>query len=215
MGPLIRCASNIDDQKNWEGKKPRGYFRVTFEWDAALPLPNYSEILRQIEIDTQPRRRRLAPIAIRSVFLRQTRKSKLPNFASSAANQDEASWVIHLPHASTVIPASVRAELLLSDQDLALELLRMTDHLTDELVGTTFPAAQRVRFPISRLGVGDEEVRGWILEPPRYFAQTAPRKNWARAPSCDRKPLCSGPRGNLASPRIGIKSRPRLRFLAG
>jgi predicted N-formylglutamate amidohydrolase len=69
-----------------------------------------------------------------------------------------SSWVIHLPHASTMIPATVRPELLLSDQDLALEVLRMTDHLTDELVAAALPAAQRVCFPFSRL----------VLDPERF-----------------------------------------------
>jgi hypothetical protein len=41
--------------------------------------------------------------------------------------------VLHLPHASTVIPADERASIHLSDDGLALELLRMTDHYTDEL----------------------------------------------------------------------------------
>jgi len=67
-----------------------------------------------------------------------------------------SSWAVHLPHASTIIPAAVRPELLLSDQDLALEVLRMTDHLTDELVATTLCTAQRVCFPVSRLVVDPE-----------------------------------------------------------
>jgi N-formylglutamate amidohydrolase len=75
---------------------------------------------------------------------------------ASAAHGAEAAWVIHLPHASTAIPSIDRAELLLSDQELALEVLRMTDHFTDELVGSTLPTAQRVRFPISRLVVDPE-----------------------------------------------------------
>ena len=41
--------------------------------------------------------------------------------------------IAHVPHASTRIPADVRAELLLSDDELADELLRLTDHYTDEL----------------------------------------------------------------------------------
>ena len=69
-----------------------------------------------------------------------------------------SSWVIHLPHASTIIPAAVRPELLLSDQDLTLEVLRMTDHLTDELVATALSTAQRVCFPVSRL----------VLDPERF-----------------------------------------------
>jgi len=70
----------------------------------------------------------------------------------------KSSWVIHLPHASTIIPAAVRPELLLSDQDLALEVLRMTDHLTDELVAAALSTAQRVCFPVSRL----------VLDPERF-----------------------------------------------
>ena len=41
--------------------------------------------------------------------------------------------VAHVPHASTTIPVDVRAELLISDDELADELLRLTDHFTDEL----------------------------------------------------------------------------------
>jgi hypothetical protein len=55
-------------------------------------------------------------------------------------------WVVHIPHSSTVIPADARAKLLLSDQELALELLRMTDHLTDELVHSALTMAPRIRF---------------------------------------------------------------------
>ena len=41
---------------------------------------------------------------------------------------------------------AVRPEVLLSDQDLALEVLRMTDHLTDELVATALSTAQRAYY---------------------------------------------------------------------
>ena len=40
-----------------------------------------------------------------------------------------------------------------------------TDHLTDELVGTTFTTAQRVRFPISRLVVDPERFLNDADEP--------------------------------------------------
>ncbi len=48
---------------------------------------------------------------------------------------DEVPVIAHVPHASTVIPVDVRAELLISDDELADELLRLTDHFTDELFG--------------------------------------------------------------------------------
>ena len=41
--------------------------------------------------------------------------------------------IAHVPHASTAIPVDVRAELVLSDDELADELLRLTDHDTDRL----------------------------------------------------------------------------------
>lgn len=43
--------------------------------------------------------------------------------------------VAHVPHASTVIPDEVRSELLVSGDELADELLRLTDWYTDELFG--------------------------------------------------------------------------------
>jgi hypothetical protein len=68
--------------------------------------------------------------------------------ADSSIAATEASWVIHLPHASTTIPAIAHPELLLSDHELAIEVLMMTDHLTDELVCTTLPTAHRIlAFP--------------------------------------------------------------------
>jgi N-formylglutamate amidohydrolase len=75
------------------------------------------------------------------------------------------SWVVHVPHASTVIPAAIRPELLLSDQDLALEVLRMTDHLTDELVANSLAGARRIRFPVSRLVVDPERFPDDADEP--------------------------------------------------
>ncbi len=41
--------------------------------------------------------------------------------------------IAHVPHASTAIPPDVRPEIVLSDDELADELLRLTDWYTDEL----------------------------------------------------------------------------------
>ncbi len=41
--------------------------------------------------------------------------------------------VAHVPHSSTLIPADVRAEILLPDNELRAELVRLTDWYTEEL----------------------------------------------------------------------------------
>lgn len=41
--------------------------------------------------------------------------------------------IAHVPHAATAIPDAVRAELLIDDEELAGELIRLTDWHTDEL----------------------------------------------------------------------------------
>ncbi|MFT4719642.1 MAG: N-formylglutamate deformylase [Candidatus Azotimanducaceae bacterium] len=65
--------------------------------------------------------------------------------------------ILHIPHASTYIPPALRAAIVLSDADLARELLVMTDHYTDELF---MPAAQPgdaiIRATVSRLVVDME-----------------------------------------------------------
>jgi len=57
--------------------------------------------------------------------------------------------ILHIPHSSDIIPEAFRDQILLSDDDLAAELMLMTDAFTDELFA--FPDATMLRFPISRL----------------------------------------------------------------
>ena len=64
--------------------------------------------------------------------------------------------VIHVPHASTVIPHDVRPQFVLSDAELDAECRRMTDHLTDELFAMPSSVATTIRFPVSRLVVDPE-----------------------------------------------------------
>jgi N-formylglutamate deformylase len=59
--------------------------------------------------------------------------------------------VIHVPHSSTVIPTEVRRRLVLSDDELARELLLMTDSYTDELFALPAGEALTVTYPVSRL----------------------------------------------------------------
>jgi len=73
--------------------------------------------------------------------------------------------ILHIPHASTLIPADERAKLLLSDEDLRAELLRMTDWYVDELFEMGGEAAGTVVFPVSRLVVDPERFTDDAAEP--------------------------------------------------
>jgi len=63
--------------------------------------------------------------------------------------------IIHLPHASALIPERERAGLSLSEEDLNRELLRMTDWYADALFDLG-PDAMQLVFPVSRLVVDPE-----------------------------------------------------------
>ena len=60
--------------------------------------------------------------------------------------------ILHIPHASTVLPSEV--EFLLGQEELAYEVDAMTDHHTDRLFD--LPGARRCVFPVSRLVVDPE-----------------------------------------------------------
>ena len=76
-----------------------------------------------------------------------------------------SSSVIHVPHASTVIPEDVRPTLSLSDDELRHELLIMTDWHTDALFTLSSDAATTVLFPVSRLVVDPERFADDDCEP--------------------------------------------------
>ena len=71
--------------------------------------------------------------------------------------------ILHIPHASSTIPADVRDQFLLSDADLADELVHMTDHATDELFASI--DAPRVVHEVSRLVVDPERFADDADEP--------------------------------------------------
>lgn len=73
--------------------------------------------------------------------------------------------VLHIPHASTEIPASVRPTLLLDDSALQAELLRMTDHFTDRLFELPPAVACPVFGQFSRLVVDVERFPDDAQEP--------------------------------------------------
>ena len=71
--------------------------------------------------------------------------------------------ILHIPHASTEIPARYRDQFVLSEEELELEARVMGDLYTDELFeGEGRPA---VRFPASRLVVDVERFRDDSQEP--------------------------------------------------
>lgn len=65
--------------------------------------------------------------------------------------------LLHIPHSSVKIPKDVRSSLLLSDDQLHQELLRMTDWFTDQLFD--MDGMKRLLYPVSRLVCDPERFR--------------------------------------------------------
>jgi len=83
-----------------------------------------------------------------------------------ASGCDLPPWVIcHVPHDSSEIPADIRGQFLLNDQQLSVELRRMTDHFTLDLLAGNTAESQIVRAPISRMVVDVERFEDDHLEP--------------------------------------------------
>jgi N-formylglutamate deformylase len=75
------------------------------------------------------------------------------------------SVVLHIPHASKHIPDEYLKYFTLSKRDLQFELLKMTDHFTDEIFDITNKNIHQIKFPISRLLVDVERFEKDELEP--------------------------------------------------
>lgn len=71
--------------------------------------------------------------------------------------------ILHIPHASVIIPPDERASLVPDDRALERELLTSTDWFTDELFA--FAGERRVVFPVSRLVVDPERFVDDEAEP--------------------------------------------------
>lgn len=68
--------------------------------------------------------------------------------------------ILHIPHSSTDIPDSCRELILLNDEELKKEQIRMTDAFTDELFNIRdIPPENRCIFPYSRLICDVERFR--------------------------------------------------------
>jgi len=104
--------------------------------------------------------------------------------------------VLHIPHSSKVIPAEHKSDFLISDNQIELELLRMTDHYTNELFFDV-PGVS-VIFPISRLVIDVERFEDEAREPMSQtgmgviYQRTHDRKTM-------KKPMTSAEREELIS----------------
>ena len=65
--------------------------------------------------------------------------------------------ILHIPHASVDVPSEWRGSFPVTEEELQLELLQMTDRYTDELfAAAAAPGDAVVEFPVSRLLVDPE-----------------------------------------------------------
>jgi N-formylglutamate amidohydrolase len=102
--------------------------------------------------------------------------------------------LLHIPHSKKYIPVEYQKYFHLSDNALDYELLKMTDHFTDELFERSQSNCRGIIFPVSRL-----------LVDPERFVIDADEPMSARGMGCiydkthDQKPLkdCNKIRQNL------------------
>ena len=71
--------------------------------------------------------------------------------------------IVHIPHASSAIPADVRPQFLVDDESLKAELLRSTDWFTDELFSGL--GEETIAYPVSRLVLDPERFEHDAKEP--------------------------------------------------
>jgi N-formylglutamate deformylase len=73
--------------------------------------------------------------------------------------------ILHIPHASTVIPNECLPDFVVGGDVLSGHLAASTDHFTDELFAAGDRGARTVIFPISRLVVDPERFEDDAREP--------------------------------------------------
>ena len=67
-----------------------------------------------------------------------------PREAQGNANLASTPLIFHIPHASIAIPPEARRGVAVTDAELAIELLHMTDRYTDEIFKQLFAKATRL-----------------------------------------------------------------------
>lgn len=82
------------------------------------------------------------------------------------AKQTELPFIVHVPHSSVNVPARHRADFAVTDEELASELLTMTDRYTDDLAyATTKLGGTAFVHGLSRLVMDPERFRDDASEP--------------------------------------------------
>ena len=74
------------------------------------------------------------------------------------------SIILHIPHSSKYIPNKYLKFFTLSKHELQIELLKMTDHYTDDLFDVSNSNIYQLKFPLSRLLVDVERFERDELE---------------------------------------------------
>lgn len=64
--------------------------------------------------------------------------------------------ILHIPHSKKFIPNDFLKYFLISENQIELELLKMTDHYTEELFQTSLDNSTKLIFPVSRILVDPE-----------------------------------------------------------
>ncbi len=104
-----------------------------------------------------------------------------------STNRDNESVVLHIPHASTVIPTSCRQDFLLTNAELEQEVLAVTDWFTDELFH--LDGAARSILPVSRLIVDPERFADDSAEPQAEVGRgVIYTQTWRGRPDSNRRP---------------------------
>lgn len=80
--------------------------------------------------------------------------------------------ILHIPHASTVIPPGIRSTFLLDDESVQREILRMTDWFTDDLFDPPIPC-ERLIHGVSRIVCDPERFLDDKNEPMAAFGMGA------------------------------------------
>ena len=64
--------------------------------------------------------------------------------------------ILHIPHSKKLIPKEFLKYFLISEDQIEIELLKMTDHFTDELFDASVENCSKLIFPVSRILVDPE-----------------------------------------------------------